>query len=338
MTTLRQILLIPALCSVMCVWGKNTPLSFAQTSGPSSHDAEVSGQAGGGALRDSMAESETSDFDFYREQHGPGPGYRSFQRSSSHFGHQQEQVVVIPAADTLVPVMSEVHVDMRVMSHIIRQSLERSTLSLLNVRSGFTDFGEFFQEDQAMKALFVEDYGVLFLATVDFPLGDSAANRMAPDSQKEPMDTTWKDVRNEITAPGYGRRSRSLSQGPAYDQERIELIKTELIKTFKYASNIRHLSAEAWIVIRLSNPGGGSSFHSEMTMGSVSTGEGGGFGASGGFSAGGGGFGYSAGSVMPEPNRTTTLCLRVQKAHADAFDQGQLDSKAFQGKVKVMTY
>jgi len=233
---------------------------------------------------------------------------------------------------------------MSVMSHILLRGLERSTLSLLNLRSGFADFGEFFRQDQDMEAIFVEDYGALFLITVDFPLSASVENgsRTAPPNSQ--VDTTWEEVRQEITSPGTQRRPDSLSRGPAYDAERIEQVKTELVKNLKYASNIRHLPPESWITVRLSNGSGSSGFAGQMMTGSTFAGGGGGFGVGGMASAGAGfsgsmaGFGYGDAQGAPNPLGATTLCVRVRKSDAQAFAEGTLDIKTFQEKVQVMTY
>ena len=344
MNTLQRIFLLVTLFCLLTIWHGATPVSFAQTSGSSTRHTQEHAQSETSPAGHGPDSRGALDDGYLDQQQAMASGYSSFQKTTGHFTRQQERIVVIPTSVALMPNIPDVHEDMSVMSHILLRSLDRSALSTLEVRRGFTDFGEFFRQDQDMEAIFLEDYGALFMITVDFPLSASEKNKTGMGPPESQVDTTWEQARQEISSPDTYRRDRRLSHAPGYDADRIALIKTGLIKTLKYASHIRHLSADAWIVVRLSNSAGTSSFSSQIMMGSVSAGGGRGFGgggmagAGGGFGGGMGGVSYGGGAGALKPAQATSLCLRVLKSEVDAFAEGSLDSKAFQNKVKIMTY
>jgi hypothetical protein len=226
------------------------------------------------------------------------------------------------------------------------------------IRGVLMDYGEFFNsENQSSMAVYIQDYGVLFLMEVDFPLLFGPELRQEPEQKAdESTDPVWQQARQKVFSPNKNVPKNLPESRTETVQERVERLKSDLIKAMKHASNIRQLKPDEWVVLnvtgfdQLSSSGISGGRMGMSGRGGV-YGEGGYGGYSGGGSplggyaggygggmaggiAGGGVGGYSDIGF----SSSTVLTLRAKKSDVDAFARDKINIEHFQQKVQVFTY
>ena len=255
------------------------------------------------------------------------------------------RVLVIPTEVTNPKQITEVSQDLRVMLHIF----DKKFSSPKHIGDVFVDFGPFFSRDKgATQAIYLEDYGILFLMSVNFPL--SAPPKAEEEEGKEPVDTEWQQAQDELFSGK--RRTVATKSGSAevYDAEKIKELKKDLVKSLKHAANIRNLKQDECIIITVR---GGARQGGEMMAYDVVTthsrfdtmvaggGYGGGYGGGGGagFGGGAGGMVGDAGTLGGEDSAgATVMTIRAKKSDVDDFAEGKLNFEQFQEKVKILIY
>jgi hypothetical protein len=279
------------------------------------------------------------------------------------------KVLVIPTTDVKPEEFEATRSDMQVMLYILEKELRKPRL----IQGVFFDFGDFFARDgQALQAVYVQDYGAFFFTEVDFPLVFPAEAQEPPvETIKEQVDPIWQRAQQEVFSsqdPAAGGAFPGRQEG---GPETLEVLKNDLIRLLKHASNIRNLKADDWVILTVIGAGGGPIEGGMMvtpgvTMGTRSKsagggiygtggyggysgggpygGFGGGYGGAGGVAGygamGGGGFGYGGMAAVAGMGTASsaTLTMRVKKSDVDAFAKGELDFEHFQQKVKIFTY
>ena len=267
-------------------------------------------------------------------------------------GSGGRKVIVIPSEEVKAGSFDATIEDMRVMLEILDEKLISEPRT---IRGVLMDYGEFFNtENQSSKAVYIQDYGVIFLMEVDFPLLFDPELRQEPEqAADESADPVWQQARQKVLSPNTNPPGNLPESGAETIQERVERLKTDLIKSMKHASNIRQLKPDEWIIFNVTgiNQLSGRTGRSGMyTRGGV-YGEGGYGGYSGGASPLGG---YSssygrgpAGDIIGGAiggyddinfSSSTVLTIRVKKSDVDAFAKNELDAEQFQQKAQVFTY
>lgn len=190
------------------------------------------------------------------------------------------------------------------------------------------------------RAFYLDGYGAMFLLNVKYPL-------MAPPAKDEQsrtneVDSEWEKARQEV----YGRRGTiedvklNMAGMEAFDEQRVENLKSQLIDDLANAKNIRNLKSDDYVTVVVL--GGGS----RSTVVRKEYGGGGRGGGGGGFAGGVGRFGGGGGGAVVEMNVSSsetgssqgTLTLRAKKSDIDAFAKGKLDVQEFRKKVSVQIY
>jgi len=277
------------------------------------------------------------------------------------------KVLVIPATDVKIEDLDAITQDLQVMSHIFDERFKQPR----EIKGVFTDFGDFFGRDsRETEAIYIQGYGTLFLMEVNFTFSPPSKSQEQEDEETaEDVDPTWQRAKQKIFSPrGLGGGSDFVSK-ERYSAEKIDQLKTELIKTLKHAANIRNLKPDEWIILTVIGQGRQSGeFHEDYYRSAAprsrtsgrrrsSSSEGGGLGGFGGSysaagasvsygagyagsSAGGYGGGMMGGMVYSEmaPPSTTVLTIRAKKSDVDAFAKDELDFEQFQQKVQIFTY
>ncbi len=270
-------------------------------------------------------------------------------------GSGGRKVIVIPSEEVKAGSFDTTIEDMRVMLQILDEKLISEPRT---IRGVLMDYGEFFSsENQSSKAVYIQGYGVLFLMGVDFPI------LFTPELQREPeqtadesADPVWQQARQKVFSPNKDAPGNLPESRTETVQERVERLKSDLIKAMKHASNIRQLGPEEWIIFnvigfdQLSSSGISGGRMGMSGRGGV-YGEGGYGGYSGGGSAlggyaggyGGGMAGGIAGGGVGGYGDTgfsssTVLTLRAKKSDVDAFAKDEINIEQFQQKVQVFTY
>jgi len=301
---------------------------------------------------------------------GPPP---MFARTGSR------KVLVIPATDIEAENLMAITEDLQVMSHIFDERFKRPRLFRGRLFGEvFTDFGDFFGRDSRdTEAICLQGYGVLFLMEVNFSFLPPPKAQEKEAKKTEDVDPIWQRARQQIFSPkGFGGGSDFVSK-ERYSAEKIDQLKTELIKTLKHAANIRNLKPDEWVILTVIGQGRQSgefyedySYRSATprsrtsTSGRYSSGGGSGFGGvfGGGYSVSGGSAGYGGGYAGSStggyvgggyggmeyddgmeygemaPPSATVLTIRAKKSDVDDFAKGELDFEQFQQKVQIFTY
>ena len=275
------------------------------------------------------------------------------------------RVLVIPTMEVKPEEFEATKEDMHVMLYILEKELQKPRL----IQGVFFDFGDFFaREGYALQAVYVQDYGAFFFTEVDFPLVFPSKSQEPPvETTKEQVDPIWQRAQQEMFSsqdPAAGGPFPGRQEG---GPETLEVLKNDLIRLLKHASNIRNLKSDEWVILTVIGAGGrpiegGMMVTPGATMGTRSKPAGGGMYGTGGYGGGaagfglggyggaggvagygamgGAGFGFGRMAVVPGMGTASsaTLTMRVKKADVDAFAKGDIDFEQFQQKVKILTY
>lgn len=189
--------------------------------------------------------------------------------------------------------------------------------------------------------MYLQGYGALFLLKADFPLSPSSD---VQEEEKEPKkeeqgDSVWRQMRQEMYEPEKAdRRHRTNRPEEKYDPEKVENLKTTLIKALKHATNIRNLKPDESVVLTVTGIGGSTSAKiiavtragenqvlvqerdadGKMITKLIQ------------------GTGKELNDIgLSSP---TILVIHVKRSEIDAFAKGELDFDKFRERVQVLTY
>jgi hypothetical protein len=213
--------------------------------------------------------------------------------------------------------------DLFVMARVISRTLERAEGDRVKYKLGvpmlLTGSG------RSVRPLYIEGLGPLFMIKVSFPLLPPPKPEEKP-SRKRATDTEWDEAHRDVLAEAeewVDEPERSSD----YSEERVALLKRELIGALKSAANMRGLEPDEFLNIAVFG-------HAPpVRIKAVSYGTTGEMGA-----------GLPAARVVfnkgaaANAAKGSVLTLRARKGDIDAFAAGKLDVEAFIGKVTTATY
>jgi hypothetical protein len=285
------------------------------------------------------------------------------------------RALVIPAEDIKPEELAETVEDMYIFSNILDEGFKEPRM----IQGVFRDFGDFFGRDNRQTdAVYMQDYGVVFLMEVDYTFTPAPQTTEQPEEQTKEADSTWQRAKERMFSPGGAGRISRPESARENDAQMVEELKTELIRTLRHATNIRNIEPDEWVILSVTGTGrqsgmmggmggygygmggyGGAGMGSYVEMG----GSGGGYGGavSGGYGGGaaGGGYGmggyggttgggmYGGGSGMMGGMGgyvetgvlpATVLTIRAKKSDVDAFAKGDIDYQQFRQKVQILMY
>ena len=267
---------------------------------------------------------------------------------STFVGGKSSSVLVIPNAEIKAEDLVAITQDLQVMAHIFHKIFTGPRL----IDGIFEDYGDFFgRGSRATEAVYLQGYGTLFLMEVNIPLSSPPkAKETEKDKNTQKADSVWNQAKQEIFHPSPSRNTRVFDSTEIYDAEKVEELKSRLIKALKHAANIRNLKPDELIILTVigkgRNYGGG--------YGGGMSGYGGGY--DGGMSGYGRGD-YGSSTDNGTSNRRyrsryittksvpggigisapTVLTIRAKKSDVDAFSKGDLDYDKFCEKVQILT-
>jgi len=221
------------------------------------------------------------------------------------------KVLVIPDSDVKPEELDAMTEDLQIMSHIFDERFKEPR----TIKGVFTDFGDFFGRDsRETEAIYLQGYGALFLMEVNFSFSPPSKAQEKEAKKTEDVDPIWQRARQKMFSPqGFG--GGNFVPKEKYSADKIDQLKTELIRTLKHAANIRNLKPDEWVILTVIGQGRQpSEFYEDYYRSAAprsrtsrgrrsSSGGGGGFGGgysvsggvSGGYSVSGGSAGSSAG-------------------------------------------
>lgn len=194
-----------------------------------------------------------------------------------------------------------------------------------------------FSSSSVPKNLYIEGHGALFFLNVNFPLLPPAT-KTSDTEAKDKTSTEWEDARRELyRAPGSGFEPFEFHMKnvpgfgesvEAYDSDKVEDLKRDLIAALKNAAHIRNLKSDETVTVVVSGRGPGSEgrvFRKTPAAG------------------GGGGRTAARAPLAIYKGATgdaqgTRLILRARKSDVDAFQKDKLNLEEFRKKVSAITY
>ncbi len=260
--------------------------------------------------------------------------------SKGRGGPSADISVVITSEDEKPESISQLTEDMGIMARI----LDKQVLEIPVPKRRTAGFGDVSlypytgasQQNQT-KGIYISDFGALFLMDVDFPL---KAEPKAEEKEEEKTEASdiWEQTKDELTgriqrfgpvAPEIKRDEKRV----AFDADKVKELKEKIIKSLKYASNIRGLeSGDDIIVCVKSTSGQGRGRIREIKI----------YGSQiGAQTSGGGAFGgvgYGGAFAEEEGNLITGMTIIVDKDDVDEFAEGDMDYDEFCEEVEIIEY
>lgn len=247
------------------------------------------------------------------------PHLPHFQQSGSGGG-----VLVVPSDEMKVENLAAITEDMSVMSRIFDKKLSQSNLLTPGGRF-VAQFNPYFgYGNNKAEAIYLEGYGALFLLKVNMLLSAPPETQQKQEI-KEGTDPIWTQMRREMYEPEEARKSRTDDRPrEKYDADKVENLKTNLIKTLKHATNIRALKSDQLVILTVI--GDRSRPTSTITRSySYSRNRGTGRRRMVRTAPGDG-----TASLLP-----TVLTICVKKSDIDAFAKGELDYEQFRKRTGI---
>jgi hypothetical protein len=236
-------------------------------------------------------------------------------------------ILVIPTSEMKAEDIVTIIEDMTVMSRIFDKQLGQEQPRHMWFTGDFL-----WQNSGVADNMYLQDYGALFLKKVDFPLspGPTMQEEEEKETTEEDVDPVWARMRQELYEPKEERRRRPEREEEKYDAEKVENLKTNIIKALKHATNIRSLKSDESVILTVTGrgdssaitniaiPGTGQAFVRKKDKKTVRI----------------------VTPTLPSDLGTsspTVLIVRAKKSDIDSFAKGDLDLDKFRQLVQIFT-
>jgi hypothetical protein len=259
------------------------------------------------------------------------PGQSAFVSSTPRLVvHSARAIRLIPGPNAAAEQMDDLATDLHIMCRIFDKEvlLAHGQIREAELRSwvGVYPFSpanspSVLKSGSALtEALYVADYGVVFLTKSAFPLARPPATEAEQSGQEEnDTDPVWRRTWQELYAPQVTRYRRGADETVAYDTEKVERLRAALLATVKHAANIRHLGDTDWVTVVVRGPRSQTHAYSRARSGR-------------------GVLSAIGGETPAAPSPETVLRLRVRKADVDAFASRSLDKDEFKQRADIVIY
>ena len=238
----------------------------------------------------------------------------------------RDAVLIVPGPDLKPETLTTLTDDMTVMCRIFDKALYprgRSTATTFYPGRSGTLGPWFLQQTGRTQGLYIDGYGAVFFAGVDFPL-------VAPPQQNEPAkaqdatDHVWSQTVDELR--GRPDAPSADEARPAYDPQKVDALKATLIKTLRHAANLR-LGPQDRVTVVAGSQNQSSTVGVQQHLRYL-------------YQRSSGRRSTVTPSDTPRPDSpaadsAATLVLRVAKADLDALAAGKLTPEQFAPKVAV---
>jgi hypothetical protein len=189
--------------------------------------------AGSGSSPNAFAQTSSSDF-------GGSYGYVSSKSSGSSV-----PPVVIQFGSKGPEAIATMEDDLAVMTHIIDGALDRMGDDVPDEKMGIKLY--YTSGGKSVRALYLENFGPLFMVKVNFPVHAPAVAEAKP--AEEPDDTEWKRAQRSVLGFPEDGRWTGVSGGVPYEAERVEALKKQLVAALKNASNMKGVKPEEYLTV-----------------------------------------------------------------------------------------
>jgi hypothetical protein len=267
--------------------------------------------------------------------------------------HAAQSILVIPLDEIKVEDLAAITEDIGIMCRVLDKKLEQE--ARITTRRTLLPFGG----DIETEGIYLEGYGALFVLNVNLPLIPPPETKKE-EQPKEEGDTFWEETRNELHSTkesgafagggygggvygggGYGGVAKLYTYGvdrssENYDPEKVEQLKTTLIRSLKHAANIRNLKPDESVIISVRGCAPGVVVQETVIEKNADRGS---------TTSRSGSVGVSRRApvlrTLPaeEGNAASTvLTIRAKKSEIDAFAKGQATFDQFRQKVCIHTH
>lgn len=249
-------------------------------------------------------------------------GTWSSRRSSS-----TGTVLVIPAAEFKTEDLLTISDDISVMSRIFEKNLQQAHIAPVGTRlfiSSNDVLRTFFgRGGGAIQTMYLQGYGALFLMKVDFPLSPPLQVEEEKETKEGEADPVWERTKREMYEPEETRRRRADQPEQKYDTEKIENLKTILVKTLKHAANIRALKPDESVILAVTgsseSAGGITAIATTKIVGHEDHNT------------------RIVEELAPRGSSPTMIVIRAKKSDIDGFAKAELDFDQFRQRTQILT-
>ena len=243
------------------------------------------------------------------------PVSKRYVLSSSNRPADGRAVLVIPSGRMKQEDLAAIAEDMRVMSRIFDKKLRQAHMLAGGAFSGIPASVFFGHRGSVTEGIYLDGYGALFLMKVNFPLSAPPE----PPEQKKPKkeaDEIWTQTKQEIYTPEEIIQKTNKVPTPLqeYDAEKVENLKTTLLKALKHAANIRNLKPDDSVIVMVN--GQGPAVATVRVTGEA----------------------YTSKALKTGFGPSAALTIRVKKSDVDAYSKGDLDLDEFRKKAVMFIY
>ncbi len=269
-----------------------------------------------------------------------------------------EPILVIPTENIKEEDLKTITEDMTIMSRLLDKKMQQANITPIG-HSPFSANGRvrtvspyghlFSSQASAVEGIYLQGYGALFSLGVDFAL--LPPTEVKEQKTEEGADPTWEEEKRELYSkkdnveylnnplvyvPGSDR-----SLAVEYDAEKVEQLKSTIIKAFKHAANIRHLKPGDSVTVAVkgcappvvlveetvtekTDPAGTSTSRSVGVVTKIVKSK----------------QGKQVSTLVTKEASATSsvLILSAKKSDIDIFSKGQATPEQFRQKVKIYTY
>ena len=252
-------------------------------------------------------------------------------------------VLVIPSAEIETKDLLTINEDLNIMLRIFETNLQKARIITTRVRilGDVPIYGRLFsgRGNSSIQSLYLQGYGVLFMMKVDFPLspGPQAQQQDEAEKKQEGSDEVWEDMRDQLYEPEKLATSKTGDSAEKYDAEKVENLKTALIKALKHAANIRNLKPDEWAILTITGSGESDDVQTVVLKGGAKS--------------------DSTRQILVLDKNTgitkvvegnslrdiglsspTVLAIRAKKSDIDSFAKGDIDLDQFRRRVQMLSY
>ena len=265
---------------------------------------------------------------------------RSLASNLSSRTRSTGSVFVIPSEQTSTEDLLTINEDMSVMSRIFEKNIEQTRISAAR--------GSIFDSRRdpywmlmgggrgGIQSMYLQGYGALFLMKVDFPLSPPPQAQEEKETQKaKEGDPVWDQVRREIYDPEQvDIRRRTDRPESKYDAEKVENLKTTIIKALKHAANIRILKTDESVILSVTGKSVSDGIVQVIDVSGTDE-------VIAIVDVQGKHVQKYYKDGLPEDikfSSPTVLVIRAKKSDIDTFAKGDLDFDKFREKVQILSY
>jgi len=257
-------------------------------------------------------------------------------RSLDLLRYTPQSILVIPADEIKTEDLATITEDVGIMCRVLDKKLEQE--ARIATRRTLLPFGG----DTETEGIYLEGYGALFVLNVNLPLTPPPETKKE-EQPKEEGDPLWEETRHELYSTNedadhtrFGvvyMRSGLDHLSEEYDPEKVEQLKTTLVKSLKHAANLRNLKSDESVIITVKGCAPpavieetvvereehGSRTHSKSISATRSV---------------------PVQKIISDERSvaSTVLTIRTKKSDIDLFSKGQVTFDQFRQKVRIHTY